>query len=162
MPDTPLLNLGGSSEPRRREEFHRILRRGGTVQYCTPFRTVLKTYVRRNARFRRLPKNDRGGLIRPERGRGMPDTSPPWGWGGLHKLKNKRVGGIPDTPPGSGALLHGNGSSVLFPCCIAIFAIARSWIARPVESKTVMAAGSLRRFFPITTSPSVPARSASR
>ena len=33
----------------------------------------------------------------------------------------------------------------VFPCCIAIFAMARSWMAGPVESKMVIVSGSAHK-----------------
>gem|GEM_PF-6016427 len=47
------------------------------------------------------------------------------------------------------------------PCFIAIFAMARSWMASLVESKMVMVSGPARFFFPISTSPNIPTLSAS-
>ena len=57
---------------------------------------------------------------------------------------------------------QGNGRSNVFPCFMAILAIARSWIARPVESKRVMVSGLALFFLPVTTSPRVPAMSVAR
>jgi hypothetical protein len=83
--------------------------------------------------------------------------------GGVTPLpKTKRWGGREYHPRLSSLRFQGNGSSIFLPCCIAIFAMARSWMARPVESKMVIASGPDRRFFPITTSPSVPAISSAR
>lgn len=53
---------------------------------------------RRSALSGCLPENDKGGQSGPGGGRGMPDTSPPWGWGGLCDLKYRRRGGIRHIP----------------------------------------------------------------
>ncbi|KAF5085587.1 hypothetical protein DSECCO2_66450 [anaerobic digester metagenome] len=52
---------------------------------------------------------------------------------------------------------HGNGSSYSASSRRMRAAMARSWMASPVESKIVMASGDDRPFFPMTTSPRVPA-----
>jgi len=50
---------------------------------------------------------------------------------------------------------YGKDRSIRVLYCRADFAIAKSWIARPVESKIVISSESSRFFFPITISPSV-------
>ncbi len=52
---------------------------------------------------------------------------------------------------------YGNGSSYPSPSRRTRAAMARSCMASPVESKIVMASVDDRLFFPVTTSPSVPA-----
>jgi hypothetical protein len=113
--DSPhFLSSRGIPPPHHRTWEGGILRpeekwRGGYAGYPPSHKWELCIIARVNGndftwRFRRstppaaFPNLGRGGLSGPGGGRGMPDTFPLWGWGGLRDLKTQWRGGVRETP----------------------------------------------------------------